>query len=458
MNTTILISLENIFKKYRLFDTTHDRLREILHPFRKKVLHREFWALKDIHFQVAKGSTVGIIGRNGSGKSTLLQILAGIVQPTAGRVRVHGRVTALLELGAGFNPDFTGRENVLLHGALMGFSELEIRKRLPSIEAFADIGQFIDQPVKTYSSGMFVRLAFAAAINVDPDILIIDEALAVGDAKFQHKCYQKFHEFQREGKTIIFVTHDMHAIVKHSNYAILLEHGRILEMGNPKDIVNYYHNLILTGSAAADSPRDQESQPAISHGAASHGPTELEEFIEEIPETDQCPQRQNYNKDEYRYGDKRAELLDYLIVSQGQYDPTVIHSGDWIDIYLKARFNTFVEHPMFGFSLKTIDGIVVYGTNSRFQHIPIDSVKASEILIIKLSIKLDLSPGHYFFDLGVAEKNAQQDVPLDVRCGAVHLSVFQTHRFDGLTELRSTLKEITRRKAKDALCETRQAN
>jgi len=243
---SVAVSVQNVCKKFRLFNSPKERLLEVLHPFNRNY-HREFCALMDINFEVAKGATVGIIGRNASGKSTLLQIICSVLRPTSGFVIANGRISALLTLGAGFNPEFTGRDNVLMNGALMGFSREEMKERLPAIEAFADIGEFIDQPVKIYSTGMFVRLAFAAAINVDPDILVIDEVLAVGDAKFQHKCFQKFLEFQRVGKTIIFVTHDTNAVVKHCDYAILLERGEIVEMGDPKSITNYYLDLLFSG-------------------------------------------------------------------------------------------------------------------------------------------------------------------------------------------------------------------
>src|SRR5438309_2988964 len=206
MAEEIAVSLSDLTKKYRLFSTPMERLKESFHPLRKRY-HKEFWALKGISFDIKKGQVVGILGRNGSGKSTLLQIIASVLQPTSGTVTVNGRVSALLELGDGFNPEFTGRQNVLLNGAIMGVSRDEMSARMPSVIAFAEIGEFFDQPIKIYSSGMFVRLAFAAAIHVDPDILIIDEALAVGDAKFQHKCFQHLAELRKGGKTILFVTH-----------------------------------------------------------------------------------------------------------------------------------------------------------------------------------------------------------------------------------------------------------
>ncbi|WP_420267260.1 ABC transporter ATP-binding protein, partial [Candidatus Magnetominusculus dajiuhuensis] len=201
MPEEIAISVKNVSKKYRLFKSHNERFMEMLHPFKKKY-HKEFWALKDVSFDIKRGSTVGIIGRNGSGKSTLLQIICGVLKPTVGEITVNGRISALLELGAGFNPEMTGRQNVIMNGVVHGLSNKEINSKIPEIQEFADIGEFFDQPVKLYSSGMFVRLAFAASVNVDPDILIIDEALAVGDAKFQHKCYNKLMEFQDSGNTL----------------------------------------------------------------------------------------------------------------------------------------------------------------------------------------------------------------------------------------------------------------
>ena len=242
----IAISVENISKMYQVYERPTDRLKEAFWGGRRKY-HKEYWALRDVNFDVPKGKTVGIVGRNGSGKSTLLQIIAGILTPTKGNVEVNGKVSVLLELGSGFNPDFTGRENVMVNGTVNGFSEEEMKERLPLIEEFADIGEFIDQPIKIYSSGMFVRLAFACAINIDPDILIIDEALSVGDAKFQHKCYNKFLEFQEAGKTILFVSHNTDAIVNHCDYAVLLERGEVVETGEPKTVTNYYMDLLFTG-------------------------------------------------------------------------------------------------------------------------------------------------------------------------------------------------------------------
>ncbi|MDY3250432.1 MAG: ABC transporter ATP-binding protein, partial [Candidatus Choladocola sp.] len=219
---------------YKLYDKPSDRLKESLGLTRKKC-YREHFALTDINFDIVKGETVGIIGTNGAGKSTILKIITGVLNPTEGQVVVNGRISALLELGAGFNMEYTGVENIYLNGTMMGFSEEEIDARLDDILAFADIGDFVYQPVKTYSSGMFVRLAFAVAINIDPEILIVDEALSVGDVFFQAKCYRKFEEFKSEGKTILFVSHDLNSISKYCDRVILLDHGRVIETGAPKE-------------------------------------------------------------------------------------------------------------------------------------------------------------------------------------------------------------------------------
>jgi ABC-type polysaccharide/polyol phosphate transport system ATPase subunit len=242
MNNNIAIRVENLNKIYKMYRSPSERFKELLHPFKKKY-HQEFQALRDINLDIKKGTTFGIIGQNGSGKSTLLQIITGIIRPTSGTVRVKGRISALLELGAGFHREFTGRENVFMQGMLMRMKREEIEKHFDEILSFADIGEFIDQPVKTYSSGMYARLAFATAINVNPDILIIDEILAVGDDTFQRRCHSKLEEFRNSGKTIIFVSHNLSEISKICNRAILLDRGNILDDGNPEDLVYAYNEL-----------------------------------------------------------------------------------------------------------------------------------------------------------------------------------------------------------------------
>lgn len=241
------ITINNISKMYKMYDKPQDRLKQFFYKNRKK-LYREFWALNDVSFSVSSGTTLGIIGRNGSGKSTLLQIIAGTLQASSGTLNIKGRIAALLELGSGFNPEFTGRENVYLNGSIMGLSEKEMKERMPVIEQFAEIGEFIDQPVKLYSSGMYVRLAFACAVNVDPDILIIDEALAVGDMQFQLKCMDKMKKFKEEGKTILFVSHDTYSVKNFCDEVIWMKDGRIYRYGDVLSVTNEYEIFMRTKS------------------------------------------------------------------------------------------------------------------------------------------------------------------------------------------------------------------
>ena len=446
MEDSIAVSVQNVSKKFRLFGSPKDRLREALHPFKRKY-HHEFWALKDITFDVPKGMTLGIIGRNGSGKSTLLQMICSVLTPTSGTLAVNGRISALLELGAGFNPEFTGRDNVILNGALMGFSRSKMEERLPLIDTFADIGEFIDQPVKTYSSGMFVRLAFAAAINVDPDILIVDEALAVGDAKFQHKCYNKFLEFQKSGKTILFVTHDMNAITKHCDNAILLEKGAIVESGEPNEVVNTYINFLENLNPKAvinDLITEKATTGNHVSGISDYKPVQLviKEFLQDTSYHDNCIHRKSYNKDEYRYGDGRATLLDYLVIGRDHCDVCDIESGSMINIYVKFKFYHAVAYPITGFSIKTIDGVIVYGTNTDFRNEPMKRVNAGEVIIFKFSVKMNLAAGHYFIELGISEMVNGETKVIDRRSDIIHLQVRQMAQFVGLVELESFLEEI----------------
>ncbi|TAN62409.1 ABC transporter ATP-binding protein, partial [bacterium] len=353
MENQIAVSVQNVTKSYRLFSSITERLKEVLHPF-KKTYHRDFLALSGVSLEVKKGSVFGIIGRNGSGKSTLLQIICSVSQPTSGSVAVNGRISSLLSLGAGFNPEYTGRANVMFNGSLMGFTPSEMKERLPLIQSFADIGDFFDQPVKTYSSGMYVRLAFASAINVDPDILIIDEALAVGDARFQQKCYQKFNDFKDAGKTIILVTHDTGAVLTHCENAVLLDNGSIIENGHPKDVVNRYFDMLFGLNSAGGNAPPVAGNIENNNAAENRKNTKLDEFLSITPDSDNCFTRKNYNKNEYRYGDRKAEIIDYLVICGNETDSEKINSGDLVEIYYKVRFHHDMEKPAFGFSLHTI--------------------------------------------------------------------------------------------------------
>ncbi len=448
LNPGIAISVRNLSKKYQLYKSGKHRLMEALHPFKKKY-HHDFWALRDVSFEVSRGETMGIIGRNGAGKSTLLQIISGIMVPTLGEVKVNGRVSTLLALGAGFNPEFTGRENVYMNGIIMGLSRQEIDARFSDIISFADIGDFIDQPVKTYSSGMYVRLAFACAINVEPDILIVDEALAVGDAKFKNKCFQRFADFQKAGKTILFVTHEINAIVKHCSHAILLDKGSMIGIGKPMYVSNRYMDLLegrTTPKQGSIPENTMKEQQKCERPHFKSKQSEFQKFLEEIPESDNCIYRSNYNKDEHRQDHIMGEIIDYFVICVNKYNPTLINSGDVVDFYLKAKFHKAVNSPHFRIVIKTGDGVVIYSFCTFLANVSFAPAKASEIIVFKFSMRLNLSPGHFFIELGIAEEfEKRKHRWLDKRCSLIHLVVQKRNEFLGLVDLETTYQEVSRK-------------
>lgn len=441
--TSTVISIKNLYKKYKLYSSRKDQLKEALLPF-QKTCHKEFFALKDISLNIARGRTLGIIGRNGSGKSTLLQLICSILKPTSGSVSVTGKISALLELGGGFNLDMTGRENIMWMGLLMGISSNDLKKKMPEIEEFSELGEFIDQPVKKYSTGMFLRLGFAIAINVDPDILVIDEALSVGDAKFQHKCYQKFKYFQEQGKTILLVTHDSNLILKHCDQAILLDSGNLLEVGKPADVVNRYLDF-LEGRHLSQLPNTQDKK-VISPGKADTENKEelkLKNFLSAPFQEDICHQRNGYNKNEYHQHSGKGKIFNYFLTSEDKEDISTIISGQTLNIYLKIFFFEPVSIPHFGFTIKTTEGIVVYGYNTSFSHARFVPAKESEVWVFKFTQKLNLHQGDYFIDLGVDEGTGFDSIQsLDRRCSIIHLSVLENKNFDGIVDLDTAFEKI----------------
>jgi ABC-type polysaccharide/polyol phosphate transport system ATPase subunit len=445
VSDSIAISVKNVSKKYRLFNSPRERLWETLHPFNKKY-HREFWALKEIDFQIPKGATVGIIGQNGSGKSTLLKMICSVLKPTTGSITVNGEVSALLSLGAGLNPNFSGRENVFFKGSMMGISPDELKSRLEKIRAFADIGEFFDQPLKIYSSGMMLRLAFAIAINVDPEILVIDEVIAVGDAKFKQKCFQKFREYQEAGKTILLTTHDTNTIIRHCDHALLINKGSLIEAGKPNDVINRYLNIMegkdsphLAKSAKGETCNNEKRLPKEPDSS------ELNIFLQHTPSRDNCPSRKSYNKNEKRQSFDKAEIIDYLVVYNNHVDPMNIYSGDAIDIYIKAKFHERVEFPLMGLAVKTIDGMLIYGVNSYYSKAEIPETQSGDVIIGKFSLNMGLKQGDYFIDLGVDLKetaDAGKYINLDRRCAAVHIKIIARNDFFGIADLEADFETI----------------
>ncbi len=389
-----IIEVKNLRKTYKLYKKRLDRLKDTFLPGNRQY-HEPFHALHNISFGIKKGQTVGIVGRNGSGKSTLLQILCGVLQKSSGDIVVDGRVSALLELGAGFNPDFTGRENVFLNGAILGMSRDFIESCLDDILDFADIGHFIDQPVKTYSSGMYVRLAFAVAINVNPDILIVDEALSVGDTFFQAKCFAKFREFQKKGITILFVTHSTDLVVKYCDSAILLDMGKIISQGGAKAIVDTYNRLITShfpnekeGEETVQSEMDMtvDNSSALSTPRLDHEMPGIE-----VPVT--------LNHEENRYGSKKAEVKDFGIRCLSSNTTSFIHGEEYL-FWLKIIFYETLTNPIAAFTIKDVKGFDITGSNTHFQEIDTGTFHKGEGLLVTFTQKLLLNPGGYLLSFG----------------------------------------------------------
>lgn len=444
-----VIVVRNVSKKFRLFASPKERLLEALHPFRRQY-HHEFWALRDVSFEVRRGEVLGILGRNGSGKSTLLQIICAVMQATNGEVRVDGRVSALLELGAGFNPEFTGRDNVILNGAIMGFSRKEMLRRLPEIEAFADIGEFFDQPVKTYSSGMFVRVAFAAAIHVDPDILVIDEALAVGDAKFQRKCLLQIEKIRAGGAAILFVSHSLETITSLCSRAIILENGTLVSDGEPKVIAEKYLTLLFSESKAGATiePLQEEASLASAQRTQELQQTGSAAFMGGSIWTDvPISQRSGYNRHEIRTTNGGAVILDYVMMANGRTDLSSIASGTALTIFMKVQFTEDVTQPIVGFELKTDKGVTIISSNTFLSQTPLKPVQQGEMKVYQLDLSTPLNEGDYFVDLGIAKYDGSQGgAVLDVRRSIIHLIVNPAveKRFNGIVDIGFRFTEIHR--------------
>ena len=363
-----MLLARNISKLYRLYPKPSDRIREAL-PFAGP-RHEEFWALRDINIEVARGEVFGVVGPNGGGKSTLLQILCGILDPTTGHVVRRGRLAALLELGAGFNPEFSGRENIRINGEIMGLTRDEIEAAMPSIERFAGIGAFIERPVKTYSSGMHVRLAFATAIHTEPEILIVDEALAVGDAVFANRCVRKFEELREAGMTVVLVSHDLGLVKQLCDRAIYLQNGRIQAEGEPKHVIDRYVGAVLEKQKAYVAESRQLGALSASH----------------------------------RHGDRMAEILDVELLGPDGAPTRAVMSGDRVTVRIRTEFRSEQAAPMVGILVRTRTGMEVFGTNTKIEETPLPACRDGDRVEIELSFECALTPQEY--TLTVATQHA----------------------------------------------------
>ena len=388
-----VIEIKNITKIYNLYNKPSDRLKEAL--FSRKSRHTEFAALNDVSFDVRKGEILGIIGKNGSGKSTILKIITNVLTPTSGECIVKGKIAALLELGAGFNMEYTGIENNYLNGQRIGFSKEEMDKKLQDIIDFADIGEHIYQPVKTYSSGMFARLAFSVAISVDPDILIVDEALSVGDVFFQNKCYRRFEEFRDKGKTILFVTHDMGSVIRYCNRCVLLNAGKKIGEGKPQEMVDLYKRIMV-----GQWNENEANNSTIANSIDTTNLNVNSLWKEQI----------STNPDMEVYGDGRAEIIDFGIFSDSGNIGNNVYKGDYYTVKMKVRINDDNLNPIFAFKLRDVKGTELTGTNTMLEDIDTSHCKKGDIVTISFRQKQYLQPGQYLVSLGCTAFEGDQFV------------------------------------------------
>ncbi|MDX2150598.1 MAG: ABC transporter ATP-binding protein [Bryobacteraceae bacterium] len=395
-----MISLHNVGKLYKLYPTPVDRLREAL-PFAAP-RHRDFWALKAVSLTVQKGEVLALIGPNGSGKSTLLQIVAGILDPTVGSVRTQGRIAALLELGAGFNPEFTGRENVFLNGEILGLARRQVEEVFPKIEAFAGLGDFIDRPVKEYSSGMYVRLAFSTAIHVDPEILIVDEALAVGDAIFASRCIRKFEELRQRGVTVLFVSHDLGLVKRLAHRAVFMLDGRIAAEGRPSDVVNRYIGLVH------ERQRREDSEPGGSPLDAS-----------------------------FRHGDGASRILDIALLDSQGHRTASVESGDRVTVRIRAAFDRDAGAPVVGMLIRNRHGMDIYGTNTRIEQIPVGPVAAGDEIEVDFTFDCLLTRHEYTLTVATQHWDGSSQDWLD---DALAFSVVEPKDLAGVVHLKPEVK------------------
>jgi len=414
---SVALRVEGVSKLYRIYDRPGHRLSEMITRGLWK-RHREFWALRNISFEIEAGTTTGIIGPNGSGKSTLLQVITGTLEATHGSVWHDGRIAALLELGAGFNPEFTGIENVFMNAALLGFSRKETEALLPEIERFAEIGQFIHQPVKTYSSGMYVRLAFSIAIAASPDILIIDEALAVGDAVFQHRCIRRLKQMQESGVTIFFVSHDPGAVRALCSRAILLNSGEVVAEGTPQDVLSRYQKIIMAREQAYDSDS----------GLSTSDEEELEKLLEQ--EKFALP---DYT---FRHGDGSAEVLRVDLMDTSARPVEIVETGEAVTLRVWVRFKTNVEAPVCGFLIRNRHGIHLYGTNTELQKLDLGAAGNGDVIEVTFAFNCWLAPDSYSIAVAIHSPDA---ISFDWLDGALFFRVVSGNLMDGVANLNATV-------------------
>lgn len=438
MEKDIAIEVKNLTKSYKLYDKPMDRLKDSLGLARKKK-YKEHLALNNVSLSIRKGETVGIIGTNGSGKSTILKIITGVLSPTSGEVNVDGHISALLELGAGFNMEYNGIDNIYLNGMMIGFSEEEIGKRLDAILEFADIGDYVYQPVKTYSSGMFVRLAFAVAINIDPEILIVDEALSVGDVFFQAKCYHKFEEFKKQGKTILFVSHDLSSISKYCDRAVLLNQGVLLGEGTPKKMIDIYKQVLVGQYPLPKSEVENLLDDEEIREAAAAADKKASDKVKKDDDK-KASKADSVNPDTLEYGDGAATIEEYFVTDSNGVRTSSIIKGTDFSVHMKVRFTQDVQAPIFAFTFKNIMGIEITGTNSMVEKAFLEPVKAGDVKEITFTQNMTLQGGEYLISFGVTGFKQNDFTVYHRLYDALNITVVSDKNTVGYYDMNSTCK------------------
>ncbi len=441
------IEVRDVTKIYRLYSKPSDRLLEAFSP--KKKRHRDFYALNSVSFNVEKGTTVGVIGTNGSGKSTILKIITGVLTPSAGSVQVNGTVSALLELGAGFNMEYTGLENIYMNGTMMGFTRQEMEEKIPDILAFADIGDFVDQPVKSYSSGMFVRLAFALAINVEPDILIVDEALSVGDVFFQAKCYHKMEEIRKRGTTIVMVTHDMSSIIKYCDKVVLLNRGDKLAEGEPGKMVDLYKKILvgldpMQGESEADEV--VEAGKMAGEAVAKAFDFDTEQRLQEdsdakrsakVDDAGRWLDRLEVNPDYMNYGDGSAQIIDVGVFDEQGRLTNQIFKGSEMTIRMKVRFEKAAAMPIFAFTVKDKKGTELTGTNTMYEKLEPQPAENGDVYEVSFRQRMTLQGGDYLLSFGCTGSSAGEFVVYNRLYDIVNVTVISAKNTVGVYDMES---------------------
>lgn len=417
-----VVVARHIAKCYPIFRRPSDKFVEMLTHRRRR--RGEFWALRDISFEVPRGSTIAVIGQNGSGKSTLLQIIAGILRQTRGELQVNGKISALLELGAGFNPEFTGRENVFMNGAILGLSRAEIESRFEQIERFAEIGDFLDQPVKIYSSGMYLRLAFATAIHVDPEILLVDEALAVGDLMFHHRCMHRINQLRESGVSILLVTHDLSAATRFCSRCLLLDRGELLQDGRPDEVVQRYRALIFERERERGGSIGEA--PALDAAAAEDSALEA---VSALPNVD------------HRFGDGRARVIGVELYDRLGRVRREVFTGEALRVRITVEYQADIERPIVGFTVRDRLGVEVTATNTSFEDHLLPPARAGERCTVEFEVQLPkLAPGSFTLSPAVASGTVVRHEMCDWVDNALHFTLISSSIVYGLFRMDAQIR------------------